>query len=106
MTRQCDRCRRRRPYRLVNRGVLPSVVEGYLRTCEDHSGAILSRTRELLAKLLGPITLRRDGDRLVAKMKGTLPALLEMDGEMLYNRGSPNPLRELYNWPAVQAEIS
>ena len=41
----------------------------------------------LLAKLVGHITLRRDGDRLVAKLRGNLPGLLEMD-EGLDNSGA------------------
>src|SRR3989442_7510594 len=94
MTRQCDRCRRRRPYRLVNRGVLPSVVEGYLRTCEDHSGGILCRTRELLAKLLGPITLRPDGDRLLCTMEKKLTSPLVHDQEMLVHRLLSPPRRD------------
>ncbi len=87
--------------------ILPSVVEGYLKDLRGSLGRNPERARELLAKLLGPITLRRDGDRLVAEMKGNLPALLEMDVEPLYNRGSPNPLRELYNkWPVMRVAIA
>ncbi len=67
--------------------VLPSVVEGYLKDLRGSLGRNPERARELLAKLLGPITLRRDGDRLLAEMRGNLPALLGMD-ESLYNRGA------------------
>jgi hypothetical protein len=40
----------------------------------------------------GPITLSRDGDKLVAEMRGNLPALLEVSEE-LYNRGAGSPVR-------------
>ncbi len=68
--------------------VLPSVVEKYLRELKESLNRDPERARGLLAKLLGPITLRRDGNRLIAELKGNLPALLRMDGEALYNRGA------------------
>lgn len=58
--------------------VLPSVVEGYLKDLSGSLGHNPERARDLLAKLLGPITLRRDGDKLVAEMRGNLPALLRI----------------------------
>jgi hypothetical protein len=42
----------------------------------------------------GPITLSRDGDKLVAEMRGNLPALLEVSEE-LYNHGAGSPALEL-----------
>ncbi len=68
--------------------VLSSVVEGYLKDLRRSLGGDPERARGLLAKLLGPITLRRDGNRLIGELKGNLPALLRMDGEALYNRGA------------------
>jgi hypothetical protein len=73
--------------------VLPSVVEGYFKDLKGSLGCDPERARELLAKLLGPITLRRDGDKLIAEMRGNLPVLLEMEGEVLYNPGSPKGLQ-------------
>ena len=67
--------------------ILPSVVEGYLRDLRGSFGRDPERARGLLAKLLGPITLHRDGDRLMAEMRGNLPALLDINEE-LYNRGA------------------
>jgi hypothetical protein len=67
--------------------VLPSVVERYLNDLKGSLGRDTERARSLLAKLVGRITLRRDGDRLVAELQGNLPALLELDDE-LYNRGA------------------
>ncbi len=67
--------------------VLPSVVERYLKDLRGSLGRDPEHARELLAKLLGPITLRRVGEKLVAEMRGNLPALLGMD-EPLYNRGA------------------
>jgi len=48
------------------------------------------RSGVCLAKLMGPITLTRDGHRLVAKVRGNPPALLELNDE-LYNRGAGSP---------------
>jgi len=76
---------RDRPSKRNAVAVLPSVVEGYLKDLRGSLGRDPERARGLLAKLLGPITLRRDGDKLVAEMRGNLPALLELD-EGLYNR--------------------
>jgi hypothetical protein len=74
---------------------LPSVVEGYLQDLRGLLGRDPERARELLAKLLGPIRLRRDGDNLVAEMISNLPAPLEMGGEALYNFGSMGPSRDI-----------
>ncbi len=74
--------------------VLPSVVEMYLNDLKGSLGRDTERARSLLAKLVGQITLRRDGDRLVAELRGNLPALLELDEE-LYNRGARSPVRLL-----------
>jgi predicted S18 family serine protease len=63
-------------------------VEGYLKDLRGSLNRDPERARDLLAKLLGPITLRREGGKLIAEMKGNLPALLRMDGEALYNGGS------------------
>ncbi len=56
-----------------NVAVLPSVVEKYLRELRGSLNRDPERARTLLAKLLGPITLRRDGSRLIAERKGTSP---------------------------------
>lgn len=87
--------------------VLPSVVIRYLTDLRTSLRRDPERARGLLGKLLGPITLRRDGDKLVAEMRGNLPALLEVEGEALYNPGSPNPLRTLWNsWPTVEVQVA
>jgi hypothetical protein len=67
--------------------VLPTVVETYLKDLKGSLGRDTERARSLLAKLIGQVTLRRDGDRLVAELRGNLPALLELD-DKLYNRGA------------------
>ena len=61
--------------------VLPSMVKKYLGELRITLNRNPEQARELLAKLLGPIALRREGDRLVAELKGNLPILLEMDRE-------------------------
>jgi hypothetical protein len=58
------------------------------------------RARSLLAKLVGPITLRRDGARLIAELRGNLPALVELE-DKLYNRGAGRGIRELATWPPI-----
>lgn len=67
--------------------VLPTVVESYLKDLRGTLGRDTGRVRSLLAKLVGHVTLRRDGDHLVAEMRGNLPGLLEID-EQLDNSGA------------------
>lgn len=67
--------------------VLPSVVERYLVDLRGTLGRDTDRARSLLAKMVGQITLKRDGDRLIAELRGNLPALLELD-EGLDNPGA------------------
>ena len=43
------------------------------------------RARRLLAKMLGKVTLRRDGARLLADVKGNFPGLLDVD-EAVFGR--------------------
>jgi hypothetical protein len=58
---------------------LPSVVEGYLRQLRETMGTDVERARALLAKLIGPVTLRRQGQHLVAETQGNLEGLLGLD---------------------------
>ncbi len=67
--------------------ILPSLVELYLADLKESLGRDTERARGLLAKLVGQITLKKDGDRLVAELRGNLPAILELEEE-LYNRGA------------------
>ncbi len=76
--------------------VLPSVVERYLKDLRGSLGRDTERVRGLLAKLLGPITLRRDGDRLAAEMKGNPIALLEMDGRHCTTVVAPRGFEPLF----------
>jgi hypothetical protein len=55
--------------------VLPSVVEMYLSDLKRSLGRDTERSRSLLANLVGQITLRKDGDRLVAELRGNLPLM-------------------------------
>jgi site-specific DNA recombinase len=58
---------------------LPSLVEDYLRDLRTTLDTDRDRARSLLAKLIGPITLRPDGGRLVGEVRGNLPALLDVE---------------------------
>ncbi len=65
-----------------------SAINRYL---EDLRGALETdpdRARRLLAKMLGKVTLRRDGARLLADVKGNLPGLLELDEEVFGRAGA------------------
>lgn len=42
----------------------------------------------MLAKILGKVTLRCDGARLLAGVKGNLPGFLEMDEEVFGKAGA------------------
>ena len=58
---------------------LPSLVEGYLRDLRATLDTDTDRARSLLAKLIGTVTLRPDGNRLVGEVRGNLPALLDIE---------------------------
>ncbi len=68
--------------------VLPSLVELYLTDLKRSLGRDTERARSLLAKLIGQVTLRRDGQRLVAEVQGNLSGLLELNDQPLYKGGS------------------
>lgn len=55
------------------------------RYLEDPRGALHTdndRARRLLTKMLGKVTLRREGTRLLAEVKGDLLGLLDVDEEV------------------------
>ena len=54
-----------------------------LETDTDHA-------RSLLAKLIGYVTLRADGTRLVAELRGNVPSRLELDNQV-GNDGAGSP---------------
>lgn len=54
----------------------PSVVESYLRQLKDTMNKNEERARDFLSKLIGPVTLRREGAHLVTEVRGNLEALL------------------------------
>jgi site-specific DNA recombinase len=65
-----------------------SSINRYL---EDLRGALetdTDRARRLLVKMLGKVTLRRDGARLLADVKGNLPGLLDVDEEVFGRAGA------------------
>jgi len=58
---------------------LPGVVETYLKDLKGTLGKDTDKARSLLAKMVGQVTLRRSGDRLVAELRGNLNGLLDLD---------------------------
>jgi hypothetical protein len=52
----------------------PGVDEDYLRDLRATLDTNRDRARSLLTALIGPITLRPDGGRLVGEVRGNLPA--------------------------------
>lgn len=50
-------------------------------------GKDTDRARALLAKMVGKVILRRDGDRLIGEVKGNLPGLLDLEGEESFGSG-------------------
>ena len=74
----------------------PSISIG--RYLEDLRGALETKTdraRRLLAKMLGKVTLRRDGTRLLADVKGDLPSLLDVDEEVFGRAGAGRGIQAL-----------
>lgn len=67
---------------------LPSVVGGYLSGLRATMHTDMERARALLAKLIGPVTLRREEGYLVAEAEGNLQDLLDLDEDYGGNRGA------------------
>jgi site-specific DNA recombinase len=82
--------------RVPARGQPPSsTINRYL---EDLRGVLetdTDRARRLLVKMLGKVTLRRDGARLLADVKGNLPGLLDVDEEVFGRAGAGSPFLTL-----------
>ncbi len=58
---------------------LPSVVEACLIDLKGPLESDPDHARSLLARLVGQVTLRRDGDHLIAELKGNLPGILDLN---------------------------
>ena len=76
---ECEAALRAASPRRKSVTALPSLVEGYLRDLRTTLDTDTTRARPLLAKLIGPITLRPDGARLVGEVRGNLPTLLDVE---------------------------
>jgi hypothetical protein len=60
---------------------LSTIVEQYLRDLRDTLGNDTDRARVLLAKMVGTVTLRRQGEDLIGEVRGNLRGLLHMEDE-------------------------
>jgi hypothetical protein len=72
------------------------------RYLEDLRGALetdADRARRLLSKMLGKVTLRRDGERLLAEVKGDLRGLLDVGEEVFGRVGAGSPSLTLATLP-------
>ena len=85
--------------------VLPSLVELYLTDLKGSLGRDTERARSLLAKLIGQVTLRRNGQRLVSELQGNLSGLLELDNQPLYKGGSGGPILIVSAVPAPRGQL-
>ena len=63
-------------------------IRRYLEDLRGALGTDTDRARRLLAKMLGKVTLHRDGTRLIADVKGNLPVLLDVDEEVFGRAGA------------------
>jgi hypothetical protein len=62
--------------------LLSFLVQTYLSDLKESLGRHNERGRSLLANLVDPISPKRDGDRMVAELRGNLPAMLELEDEL------------------------
>jgi DNA invertase Pin-like site-specific DNA recombinase len=69
---------------------LLSVIEDYLCQLRQTMNNDQEHARGLLAKLIGPVTLRRQGTHLVAEVQGNLEGLLGLDDPREANPGGGN----------------
>ena len=58
---------------------LPQIIEGYLLDLRDTLSKDTAKARALIGKMVGTITLRPEGERLVGEIGGNLPALLDVE---------------------------
>jgi hypothetical protein len=79
--------------------VLPTVVETYLRDFKSTLGGDTDKARSLLSKMIGHVTLRRNGDHFVAELRGNLNGLLDLDD--CDNSGAGSPVRLFPTTPAL-----
>ena len=57
----------------------PAIVERDLRDLKGTLGRDTDRARMILERLIGKVTLRREGGRVVAEIGGNLPGLLNLE---------------------------
>jgi len=57
----------------------PAVAETYLREFRETLETDPKRAHALLAKMIDPVVLRRDGSHLVAEVQGNIQALINLD---------------------------
>jgi hypothetical protein len=72
--------------------LLPHIVDEYLKDLRNTLGRGPDRARQLLATRLGPIVLRREGNRVMAEVRGNLRGLLELEEAPFGKSGSGGPL--------------
>jgi hypothetical protein len=77
---------------------LTSAVEMCLRDLRGTLETDPDYARGLLAKLIDSITLRKEGDRLFADVRGNITGLLGLDSEY-DNRGAGSPSLTLATLP-------
>jgi site-specific DNA recombinase len=66
---------------------LPTTVERYLKDLRETLGNDTDRARTLLAKMVGTVILRRDGEKLVGEVRGNLQGLLNLKDEERFGSG-------------------
>ncbi|HKV45895.1 MAG TPA: hypothetical protein VJT32_14660 [bacterium] len=81
-----------------------SSIHRYLKDLRGTLETDTDRARRLLTKMLGKVTLRRDGARLLADVKGNLPGLLDVEVFGRAGAGSPSPA--LYSWPLATVAVA
>jgi hypothetical protein len=75
---------------------LSTIVEQYLRDLRDTLGNDTDRARVLLAKMVGTVTLRRQGEDLIGEVRGNLRGLLHMEDEERFGSdGAGRPALQL-----------
>jgi hypothetical protein len=73
----------------------------YLEDLKGSLGRDTDRARSLLAKLIGRVTLRRKGQRLVVELQGNLLGLLELDNQPLHKGGSGGAIQNEFDRPQL-----